>query len=129
MKKILVLALVVAVVLACAAVAFATQYNYSVVLPALSGHTTLVTGTKSISPAKHALTSMGGDYDAVRVWVDAYINGAWQGVTDRCLSYEGSGEITLYYNQTVANGTSLRGRGQNADVTLVTVSASGYFKL
>ena len=128
MKKILVMGLAIVIVFAFVVTAFAGVYPYKVVFPRFSDHITLVTGTKSRSPALHKLTTMAGGYDAIKVWIDAKKNGNWAQVTDRYFSYEGS-EITIYYNETISNSTELRGRGQNETWSTVTVSGEGYFTL
>lgn len=116
-----------------ATVAYAAYQSYSTVLPAWQGDTTLISGSKTTEYDNilHRNITLGGDYDAVDVWIDRQNKDlSWSRVSENVTHYEGGGPYTTpvaYVD--LLSGQRIRVRGQNHDTTWVTVAIQGEIDL
>lgn len=113
-------------------IVYAAYQSYSTTLPAFKGDTTLISGTKTTGDNNifHRNISIGGNYDAVDVWIDRKnADGSWTRVSDNAAHYEGGGPYTLWANTDLLSGEFIRARGQNHDSTYVTVAIQGEIDL
>lgn len=126
-KKLATLCCAIALVATCAISAFAAPVTWSVTLPAASQQVDIRSGVHqtSTSNVSASVTSMGGSYDDVYMFVRALFGGSWQDVSTSHEVYEGGGAVTIPFNTSVPTGTTLMLVGGNSDWTTVTVAASG----
>lgn len=124
MKGALILALCLA--LTCGT-AFAAYQSYSITLPRLSGHQTLVNGEKATNDdyVLNRVIAMGAGYEEVICWVDKNTGGSsWTPISDDYSCYEGNTtRISFRTNENA--GTYIRLRGKNGTFSTVNVNVSG----
>lgn len=114
-------------------VVYAGYQYYSTNLPAWKGDTTLISGTKTTNYDNifHRNISIGGNYDAVDVWLDRKnADNSWTRVSDNVTHYEGGGPYTTpMANVDLSSGQTIRVRGQNHNLTGVMVAIQGEIDL
>ncbi|KFD41706.1 hypothetical protein DK28_0206135 [Peptococcaceae bacterium SCADC1_2_3] len=114
-------------------IVYAAYQYYSATLPPFKGDTTLISGTKTTGYDNifHRNISIGGNYDAVDVWIDRKnADNSWTRVSDNVTHYEGGGPYTTpVANVDLLSGQFIRARGQNHDSTWVNVAIQGEIDL